>query len=47
MDSLCLILSIRIRERKVKRSKNFGESSHFFNFPSANTLEIKMDAHMN
>ena len=46
MDSLWFTLSIQIKERKVKMSKDFGESSHFLNFPSANTLEIKMDAQM-
>ena len=32
VDSLCCSLSIQRNERTVKRSKIFGESSHFLNF---------------
>ena len=31
-DPLCCLLSIQIKERTVKTSKIFGESSHFLNF---------------
>ena len=32
VDSLCCALSIQIEECTVKRSKYFGESSHFLSF---------------